>query len=107
MDTIGCSGRGLAMTSNRIDELIRIYRDGLLNDTIPFWQKHAPDREFGGFMTFLDADGSVVSTDKPIWVAGRITWLFSTLYNQVEQRPEWLELARHGLEFLKSHASDT
>jgi N-acylglucosamine 2-epimerase len=94
------------MKRQRIDELIAIYRDGLLKDVVPFWQKNAPDRECGGFMTFLDADGTVVSTDKPIWVAGRITWLFSTLYSDVEQRPEWLELATHGLTFLKKYGFD-
>ena len=94
------------MTSTRLNELAAIYRDGLLSDTIPFWQKHAPDRECGGFLTFLDADGSVVSTDKPIWIAGRITWLFSTLYNEVERREDWLELARHGIDFLRRHAFD-
>jgi N-acylglucosamine 2-epimerase len=94
------------MKPERIDELITIYRDGLLNDTVPFWTRHAPDREHGGFMTFLDADGSVVSTDKPIWVAGRVTWLYATLYNNVERKPEWLELSKHGLEFLKKYAFD-
>ena len=94
------------MTSERIAELSRIYSDGLLADTIPFWERNAPDRECGGFLTFLDADGSVVSTDKPIWVAGRVTWLFSTLYNRVERRPEWLTLAKHGIDFLNRHAFD-
>lgn len=94
------------MTPQRIDQLTAIYRDGLLRDTIPFWQKHAPDRECGGFLTFLDADGSVVSTDKPLWIAGRVTWLFSTLYNTVERRDEWLEMARHGVDFLRRHAFD-
>lgn len=95
------------MRKNRIDELLTVYRDGLLHDTVPFWQRHAPDRECGGFMTFLAADGTVVSTDKPVWVAGRVTWLFATLYNEVEQRPEWLELATHGIRFLEKHAFDT
>ena len=26
--------------------------------------------------------------------------MFSALYNRIEQRPEWLEMARHGVEFL-------
>ena len=69
------------MNPQRITDLIQVYRDGLLGDTIPFWTRHAPDREFGGFLTFLDADGTVVSTDKPMWVAGRISWLFARLYN--------------------------
>ena len=94
------------MTPERIRELIPIYRDGLLEDTIPFWQRHAVDREYGGFLTFLDADGTVVSTDKPMWVAGRITWLFSKLYNVVEPRDEWLSLAKHGISFLRRFGFD-
>ena len=35
---------------NRVEELITIYRDGLLQDTLPFWIKHCVDQEFGGFM---------------------------------------------------------
>ncbi len=82
------------MEQKKIEEFKSIYRDGLLNDTIPFWQKHAVDHEYGGFKTFLDADGSVLSTDKPMWVIGRITWLFATLYNNVEPKEEWLLLAK-------------
>lgn len=94
------------MDSQRINELIPVYRDGLLKDTIPFWTKHAVDRECGGFMTFLDADGSLVSTDKPMWVAGRISWLYAKLFNTVEQRQEWLDLAGHGIEFLRKYGFD-
>ena len=95
------------MDSSRINELIPIYRDGLLNSTMPFWTRHALDRECGGFMTFLDADGTIVSTDKPMWVAGRISWLYARLYNQVEKKPDWLELARHGIEFLRKYGFDS
>ena len=94
------------MTPRRIRELIQIYRDGLLEDTMPFWQQHAVDHEYGGFMTFLDADGTIVSTDKPMWVIGRITWLFAKLYNTVEPRVEWLSLAKHGISFLRRYGFD-
>jgi len=95
------------MDKTRRDELSAIYRDGLLDDTIPFWQTHAPDAEYGGFMTFIDADGSVVSTDKPLWVIGRITWLFARLYNEVEKREEWLKWAKHGIDFLRQYGFDS
>ncbi len=95
------------LTPERIAELTDIYRQGLLHDTLPFWEKHAPDREQGGFMTYLDADGSVVSTDKPMWVMGRITWLFAKLYNTVEKRDSWLNLARHGVAFLRQYGFDS
>jgi len=94
------------MNEQMIRQLIGVYRDGLLNDTLAFWQRYSPDREHGGFLTFLDADGTVVGTDKQIWGNGRISWVFSKLYNAVERRGEWLDLARHGIDFLCRHGFD-
>jgi len=87
-------------------DLARVHRDLLLQDVVPFWIRHSPDRECGGLFTFLDEDGSVYGTDKPIWLQGRIAWLFARLCNAVEKREEWLELSRHGLEFLRRHGYD-
>jgi len=95
------------MDEARIEELIAFHRDGLLNDTMPFWMRHTIDRNCGGFLNYLDADGSVYSTDKPVWVLGRLTWLTALLYNEVEKRPEWLETSRHGIEFLEKYCFDT
>lgn len=86
--------------------LARLHRSLLLEDVVPFWTRHSPDRECGGFFTFLDEDGSVYGTDKPIWLQGRIAWLFARLCNAVEKREEWLELSRHGLEFLRRYGYD-
>lgn len=94
------------MNAERLAEIAAIHRDDLLNDIVPFWTRHSVDREFGGFQTFLDRDGRVYGPDKPIWLQGRIAWLFARLYNEVEPRPEWLELARHGIDFLEKHAFD-
>ena len=94
------------MRIQRIEELLALHRDGLLKDTIPFWMKHTIDREQGGFLNFLDKDGTLLSTDKPVWVLGRFTWLTATLYNRVEKRQEWLDTSRHGIEFLEKHCFD-
>ena len=94
------------MNQARIDELAGVYRDGLLSDTLPFWIKHCIDREHGGFMTSLDRDGSLVDTDKGVWQQGRFTWLLGELYNNVEPREEWLELAKHGARFIDNHCFD-
>lgn len=88
-------------------KLAKIYKDGLLEDVIPFWTKHCIDRENGGYLTYLDRDGSVYCTDKSVWFQGRIAWLFSRLYNQVEKRPEWLETAKSGIDFLMKHCFDS
>ncbi len=94
------------MDAARIGELITTYRDGLLGDTVPFWIPRCVDREHGGFFTALDRDGSVIDTDKGMWQQGRISWMLATLYNTVERRPEWLEYARQGIEFIQRHGFD-
>ena len=94
-------------TRDQIDDLIRTYRDGLLQDTLPFWTAHAIDRECGGYLHNLDRSGQVIDTDKSVWIQGRFAWLLATLYDTVEPRPEWLDLARHGLDFLRAHAFDS
>jgi N-acylglucosamine 2-epimerase len=80
-----------------------IYRDALIDDVIPFWIRHGLDREHGGYLTALDRDGSVVDTDKSIWFQGRGAWMFATLYNTVDKRPEWLDAARSGIEFIRKY----
>jgi N-acylglucosamine 2-epimerase len=94
------------MTPERIDQLISVYRDGLLHETLPFWIDHCVDREHGGFMTCLDRDGTVIDTDKGMWQQGRFTWLLAWLYKRVEPRDEWLELARHGIDFIRRFGFD-
>ncbi len=89
-----------------LNQLRSVYRDGLLKDTIPFWMRHSVDREFGGFLTSLDQDGSICDTDKGIWQQGRAAWLFGELYNNIEPRPEWLELALNGVKFLEKFGFD-
>ncbi|WP_418982480.1 AGE family epimerase/isomerase [Alistipes sp.] len=81
-------------------------RDELLNNVLPFWLKHSLDRECGGYFTCLERDGSVFDTDKFIWLQAREVWLFAMLYNKVEKRPEWLECAIHGAEFLRRFGHD-
>jgi len=94
------------MKTGSIDEYIKIYREGLLNDTIPFWIRNSIDTEFGGFMFSVDRDGSRLDTDKGMWQTGRFTWMLATLYNQVEQRQEWLDLAIHGIDFISKYGFD-
>ena len=91
------------MTSPALATLNVTYRDGLLHDTIPFWLRHALDRECGGLITGLGRVGDVVDTDKAIWLQGRATWTFATLANTVERRSEWIDASQHCLEFIRRH----
>ena len=79
------------------------YKTELLDGVLPFWLEKSQDREFGGYFTCLDRDGRVYDTDKFIWLQGREVWMFAMLYNKVERRPEWLECAVQGAEFLRKY----
>ena len=79
------------------------YRRELLDNVLPFWVNHSLDRECGGYFTCLNRDGSVYDTDKFVWLQGREVWMFAMLYNQLEKRQEWLDVAVHGAEFLKKY----
>jgi N-acylglucosamine 2-epimerase len=89
-----------------LNHLLAVYRDGLLHDTLPFWLKHAVDHEHGGYMTSLARDGSLLDSDKGVWQQGRFAWLLLTLYNTVERRPEWLQVAELGIRFLDQYCMD-
>jgi N-acylglucosamine 2-epimerase len=84
----------------------QLYKSELLDNVIPFWERFSKDEEFGGYFTCLNREGKVFDTDKFIWPQGRQVWQFSSLYNRVEQKPEWLEMAGHGAEFLKKYGHD-
>jgi len=102
------------MNSQCIDELLHVYRDGLLGDTLPFWIRHAVDRQHGGFTMALNRDGSILDTDKGMWQQCRFTWLLGELYNNLtkpdlvddRRRGEWLDLCRHGIEFIDRFGFD-
>lgn len=93
-------------TPQRRQSLAEQYRQALLDDVLPFWERYSLDREQGGYFTCLDRQGQVFDTDKFIWLQNRQVWQFSVLYNRLEARPEWLAIADHGAEFLARHGRD-
>ncbi|MCQ4762349.1 AGE family epimerase/isomerase, partial [Alistipes onderdonkii] len=47
------------------------YKSELLDSVLPFWLEHSQDKQYGGYFTCLECDGSVYDTDKFIWLQGR------------------------------------
>ena len=80
----------------QLNQLANQYKDELLENVVPFWLEHSQDKVYGGYFSCLDRVGNVYDTDKFIWMQGRQVWLFSMLYNHVEQRREWLDCALLG-----------
>ena len=82
------------------------YKNELLDNILPFWMKHSPDKEYGGYFTCLLQDGKVFDSDKFVWLQARQVYIFSKMYNEVDKRKEWLEFAVSGGEFLKKSGHD-
>ena len=77
-----------------------------MNDIMPFWLEHGLDRENGGVYTCLDREGKLYDRTKSVWFQGRYAFVLSFAYNNVEQRPEWLDAARSCLDFIENHCFD-
>ena len=83
-----------------------LYKRELLDNILPFWLKHGKDKNNGGYFTCLNRDGSVYDTDKFMWLQGRGVWCFSYMYNHVEPKEEWLNMALHGAGFMQKYGRD-
>ncbi len=92
--------------NTRFTDLLAIYRSELLERTVPFWLKHAIDRQNGGILTCISDEGQVLSEDKYMWSQLRAIWTFSALYNKIEQKQAWLDVAEHIFNFVKSCGRD-
>lgn len=86
--------------------LAELYKSTLLDNVLPFWSEHSLDRQYGGYFTCLDRAGNVYDTDKFIWLQNRQVWTYSMFYNRLEKRSQWLDIARHGAEFLAKYGRD-
>ena len=85
--------------------VIERYERDLLESVIPFWEKHCVDRDYGGYFTCLDRDGSVYDPTKYMWMQWRIVYMFATLYRSEygAGREDWLKIAADGYDFLTKH----
>ena len=84
--------------------LSRTYRKHLLADVMPFWEVRTRDAECGGYLTCFDRSGNLTDTQKYVWFQGRQLWMFAALYNNIEKRADWLDLAKWGRDFIVAHA---
>ena len=83
-----------------------VYNENLSESVIPFWLKHSPDWEHGGSYSCLDRNGALYDSKKYVWLIGRSSWMFARLFNQYKPDPEYLKIAKLGIDFLEKHAVD-
>jgi len=82
------------------------YRSMLLDSVLPFWLEHGFDQEYGGMLTGLDRDGSILESDKSVWFQGRALWVFSEAARLYEKSSEYQEVCDSLVSFIEQHCFD-
>lgn len=91
---------GLEGTRQRLEKM-------LLENALPFWYPRTLDQERGGYSLNHDVQGKWRGpAPKALVTQARTVWFFSRLYNSPYGKPEHLEAARHGFEFLRDRMWD-
>lgn len=92
---------------NYLLECQKRYNEDLTTNILPFWLKYGLDRVNGGVYTCVDRDGTLMDSTKSVWFQGRCAYVYSFAYNNIERRPEYLEMAKSCLDFIEAHCFDT
>lgn len=90
----------------KISDLKNRFSKTLFEDFVSFWEKFSPDKVYGGFLCGFDRDGELFFEDKSVWQQGRSLWMFSKLYNEFGGKPEWLQIAKSGYDFINNYCFD-
>lgn len=101
---VAAPGVGLAFdAAQTCTELEKI----LLENILPFWYPHVIDPS-GGYRLNHDTAGRYLGpSPKMIVTQARTLWFFSRLYRTPYGKPEHLQAARHGFEFLRDKMWDS
>ena len=97
----------LTKIGKRTPEEVRdIFKREFYEKTLPLWKKDGVDWEYCGYSTslpvkfsdaagwpYIDATGTIISTNKQLYHQGRILWLFSYFYNHIESDEYYLRAA--------------
>lgn len=91
----------------KLAEALLEITDHLENGIVPFWLNNGIDKEYGGFLTCFNSDGTPTEdTDKYIVTQTRMIWGMSSLYRHNPNNQVLLEQAKQGVAFFISHFWD-
>jgi len=84
----------MSITKESWSDILDQYEHFLFDDYLPFIEKYVFDHENGGFMCNTDRKGLNITTDKRTWYDGRGIWVYSYLFNHIDNNPAYLEAAQ-------------
>ena len=94
----------MAIDRSKLANLGQFYRKHLIDDVMGFWDKRTVDPQGPGYLVPFDRQGNSIGSDKNVWCQGRQTYMYAALYNQIDQRGDWLAAARQGRDVLINQA---
>jgi len=94
------------MPKRTLGEYLDIYRTFLLDDILPYWDRHGLDREYGGFLNCMKDDGTLLSEDKYMWSQGRGLWTFAHVCRSYDDSPALRGFVEKTCRFLVENAVD-
>jgi mannose/cellobiose epimerase-like protein (N-acyl-D-glucosamine 2-epimerase family) len=98
---IGNSDKIEKISELNLKKLRETYMEALLGKFIPNMDKYVVDHELGGFMCSIDIRSrKLINTTKRAWFEGRGIWMFSFLYNNIEKKARYLEIASKSKDFI-------
>ena len=100
-NTSAASAEITKISDLNLKKLRETYRAALLEKFIPNMDSFVVDHELGGFMCSVDIlTRKLVNTNKRAWFEGRGIWMYSFLYNNIEKKPRYLEIAEKSKDFI-------
>ena len=90
-----------------IDQNVQFLEDALQHHILNFWLPNVIDEKYGGYILNYIHQGRWLSErDKYATAQGRAVWFFANLAQSEYGTKEHLEIAKHGVEFLKQRMWD-
>ncbi len=73
----------------------------LNNELLPFWLSHGEDKEYGGYLTYLDRNGNPTGeTVKTLLCQARMIYTYSSAHRAGYGEGKCLEIAKQGVDFV-------
>lgn len=80
----------------QLEKINKKIKDELIDEVIPFWENRIVEPGYPGYLNGFDRKGVLTDTYKAGWFIGRNMYMFATLYNHLEKRESWKEIASIG-----------
>lgn len=74
--------------------LCAFLQDHLLHSVMPFWTNNCIDWKNGGISNLVTDEGVRTSDEKYMYSQGRALFTYAALYNEIEQKQEYLDICR-------------